>query len=83
MSSYYLGENYPNIYFTQREAECMHELLQGKTNAEIAAALSLSVRTIDFYLSNMRIKLKCRTRKELINKVLNSDFVFVETTMVY
>lgn len=72
---YHLGEKQNHIYFTRREAECMVELLKGKTNAEIARVLNLSPRTVEFYLKNMKCKLKCRTRTSLVEKVLNSEFM--------
>lgn len=74
MRSYYLGKKFANIYFTQREADCMVQLLQGKKNAEIAGALNLSCRTVEFYLNNMRSKLHCKTRRDLVAQVLESDF---------
>lgn len=72
---YFLGKKYPGAYFTRREAECMALLLKGKTVTTVAATLSLSPRTVEFYLKNMKIKVRCRTRYELIEIVQNSSFV--------
>ncbi len=71
---YFLGEPYRNIYFTGREAEVMLQLMQGKTLQAAADALKLSPRTIEFYVKNMKTKLACRTKSELIGKVFASDF---------
>ncbi len=71
----YLGANHPNIYFTNREAEVMIQLLKGKTISAVAAVLSLSPRTIEFYVKNMKVKLACRTKSELIGRVFASEFV--------
>ncbi len=71
---YFLGEKYPGIYFTEREAQTMEYLFQGSTTAEVASRLNLSRRTIEFYLKNMKAKLKCRLKTELISKTLVSDF---------
>lgn len=72
---YFLGESYRNIYFTGREAEVMVQLMQGKTLQAAADTLNLSPRTIEFYVKNMKTKLGCRTKSELIGKVFASDFI--------
>jgi DNA-binding CsgD family transcriptional regulator len=72
---FFLGINYKNVYFTNREAEVMVQLLQGKTLGAAATILNLSPRTIEFYVKNMKSKLACRTKSELIGKVFASDFV--------
>jgi DNA-binding CsgD family transcriptional regulator len=72
---YFLGIEHPNVYFTNREAEVMVQLLQGKTLNAAAAILKLSPRTIEFYVKNMKTKLACRTKSELIGKIFASDFV--------
>jgi DNA-binding CsgD family transcriptional regulator len=70
-----LGSKYPEIYFTKREAQCMLLLLKGKTMKEAADILSLSARTIEYYIKNMKIKIECRTKSELIGAVIESDFI--------
>lgn len=73
-SSYFLGKNFPGIYLTQREAECMLNFLKRKTVTEAALELNLSPRTVEFYLKNMKTKLECKSKSELIHKVRESDF---------
>ncbi len=75
MPEYRLGSNYPNIHFSRREAECMAKLLQNKLVREVADELELSVRTAEYYVMNMRRKLDCKTKVELMHKVVNSDFL--------
>ena len=72
---YYLGQQFPNIYFTRREAECMVLMLQGYTLVGVAKHLNLSVRTIEFYVKNMKIKLAVDSKMELIQLVLKTDFL--------
>lgn len=72
---FFLGPPYPEIYFTNREAEVMVQLLLGKTISAVAFTLNLSSRTIEFYVKNMKTKLGCRTKSELIGKVFASDFI--------
>jgi len=72
---YRLGAKHGNKYFTKREAECMACLLKGKTIANVAATLKLSPRTVEYYIKNMRTKLACRTKFELIDLVRASEFM--------
>lgn len=72
---YSLGTKYGTKYFTQREAECMAWLLKGKTINRIAQTLRLSPRTVEYYVKNMKIKVGCRTKFELIDLISESDFV--------
>lgn len=71
----FLGVQFRDIYFTNREAEVMVQLLQGKTLGAVANMLQLSPRTVEFYVKNMKAKLACRTKSDLIGKVFSSDFI--------
>lgn len=73
--TYKLGSEYGDSYLTHREAECALRLIQGKTILTIAAELQLSPRTVEFYLKNIKSKFRCRTKAELIEKVLHSNFL--------
>lgn len=72
---YYLGHDYEGIYFTKREAECMLLLLKGHTIVSAAEVLRLSPRTVEFYVKNMKMKLCCCTKFELVEKVAQSEFI--------
>ncbi len=52
---------------TPRERQCLRYLLHFNTSKETAAALSLSPRTIEFYLDNLRDKLNCSHKKALFD----------------
>lgn len=52
---------------TSRERECLDLLLQGKTAKETASRLALSSRTVEFYLNNIKRKLKCSNKGELFS----------------
>ncbi len=71
----YLGQSYPQVYFTQRETQCILLLLKGYTMRQVAIFLKLSARTVEYYTKNMKRKLQCRTKSELIGKVLDSEFM--------
>ncbi|EKE01118.1 MAG: hypothetical protein ACD_21C00209G0002 [uncultured bacterium] len=74
LGSYGLGAKHGGACFTRREAECMVLLLNGKTTNSIAAILELSRSTVIDYIKNMKIKVGCRTKLELINLVSVSEF---------
>ena len=75
MEVYSLGKKHANVYFTRREAECMLLLLKGKTIGAVANILNLSPRTVEYYVKNMKSKLGCRTKFELLDTVHASDFI--------
>ena len=56
---------------TKRENELLYYLVKGKTLKSAAAELGLSVRTVEYYLVNMKSKLNVATKNELIEKTIN------------
>jgi len=73
--TYFLGDKYQNIYLTQREAECVLCLLTGCSMKKVGEKLGLSARTIEFYVNNIKAKLKCRTKAELLDHIKNSQLL--------
>jgi len=55
-----------------REKECVKLLVQGKSAKESASLLKLSPRTIEFYFENIKNKLLCSSKQEIV--VLAKDF---------
>jgi len=72
---YKLGEEYGDLYLTQREMDCIVLIVQGKTIVAIAAELALSPRTVEFYLHNIKSKLRCRTKAQLIEKIMQNNLL--------
>jgi DNA-binding CsgD family transcriptional regulator len=62
-------ENHP---FSEREKDVIQFLLQGKGNKQIALALGISNRTVEFHLSNIYAKLGVNSRSEAILKLTES-----------
>jgi len=50
------------------EKQCFKFLLSGKTSSEIAKLLCISKRTVEKHNENIRNKLKCKNKYELISK---------------
>jgi DNA-binding CsgD family transcriptional regulator len=54
---------------SRREREVVEQLLDGKSNKQIAAALSISERTVEFHLKNIYDKFLVGSRVELVLKL--------------
>lgn len=72
---YLIDENDASAYFTYREAQCMAQIMRGKTIKAAAQAIGLSPRTVEYYLKNMKAKFKCRTKSELMQLISLTDFM--------
>jgi len=59
----------PDIPLSKREKEVLKLVLQGKGNKQIALALDISVRTVEFHLKNVYAKFQVSSRIELILKL--------------
>ncbi|OGT48473.1 MAG: hypothetical protein A3E82_03875 [Gammaproteobacteria bacterium RIFCSPHIGHO2_12_FULL_38_11] len=75
MRNYYLGKKYPNVYITKREAESLFWIVQGLTIPQTAHKLALSSRTVEFYVKNLKLKLGCVNKKELIEKIMQTNLL--------
>lgn len=65
--------SYEISQLTMREHQCIQYLLQGLSNKDIAAKLCLSPRTVEAYLDNIKTKLYCKNKIELIIKLTKYD----------
>jgi DNA-binding CsgD family transcriptional regulator len=52
-----------------RQLQCSKLLLSGKTASQIGLKLGLSKRTVEYYLDNVKAKLNCGNKVELILKI--------------
>lgn len=58
------------VRLSPRETECLHLLVGGARNKEIANRLGLSSAAIELYLRNARIKLGAKTREEAVARAI-------------
>lgn len=58
-----------DIGLAKRELECLYWVNLHLKNKEIAGKMKLSVRTVDSYIENIRKKLSCRSKRELVQLV--------------
>jgi DNA-binding CsgD family transcriptional regulator len=69
----------PNYAFenqlTRRQIDCLFYLVKGFTVKQIAKQLSLSPRTVEHYLDAIKIKLKCESKIDLIEKAFQMKII--------
>ncbi|OGT33493.1 MAG: hypothetical protein A3C44_02965 [Gammaproteobacteria bacterium RIFCSPHIGHO2_02_FULL_39_13] len=53
----------------------MFWVVQDFTLAYVAQQMTLSRRTVEFYVKNLKLKLQCRNKKELIETILQTDLL--------
>ncbi len=56
-------------FLTPREAQIADQVAQGKSNREVAAALYLTPKTVEFHLTRIYRKLGVRSRSQLVRKL--------------
>jgi DNA-binding CsgD family transcriptional regulator len=59
-----------------RQQECLSLVIRGKTIREIAFILRISTRTVETHIDTIKEKLGCTSKSQLIEKAINSGFLF-------
>jgi len=73
---YIIGGQYKSYQLKKRESQCLFYLIRGYTAKEIAAKLYLSPKTIEYHIEQLKEKLHCKKRYELIEKEIHLGFNF-------
>lgn len=71
----YHSKTNSNTPISPREIECISYILRGKTSKQIAKVLELSHRTVEFYVNRLKTKLHCRSKSELIERILSGKLI--------
>lgn len=75
LAAYYLNGTYGDTKLSDRQAQCLFYVLRGKTSKSIAKILQLSPRTVESYLDDIKIKMGCLRKDELIEKSIDLGFL--------
>ncbi len=73
--SYNISNKFEKSELTPREMECLFYLIRGKTAKKIALILSISPRTVESHIANIKAKLNCETKSDLIDKSIDNKFI--------
>lgn len=73
-ASYLIEAGY-NKDFSQKENEILFFLARGKTSSDIAKILCRSKRTIETHIENIKFKLKCKKKSDLIEKAIELGYL--------
>lgn len=60
---------------TERQSECLFYLLRGFTVPMIAERLFVSRRTVESHIENIKLKVGCFTKSELVEKALHEGWI--------
>ncbi len=70
INSYKIDDNFS---LSKKEFECLFYLVQGRTMKEIARFMNVSFRTVEFHLNNVKKKLHCNKKSQLIDILLKNN----------
>jgi DNA-binding CsgD family transcriptional regulator len=65
----------PNVKLSKRQIDCITYLLKNKTSREMAELMNISSRTAESYIENIKFKLNCNSKLELIGKLKSNKFL--------
>jgi DNA-binding CsgD family transcriptional regulator len=77
-TAYYEVEPRQNFYhLTERELECLFCMLRGLSANEAGKVMLLSKRTIEFYIDNIKNKMGCQSKPEVMIKAIEKNYIQV------
>lgn len=75
ITRYQITPGYDELGLTQRESECLFLLLRSYSASQIAKRLNLSKRTVESYIDNLKNRLGCANKTELIIKAVENNLL--------
>ena len=74
-NQYNLGKQTTAAELSYRQSEILFYYVRGKTSKIIARILGLSNRTVEHHIQNLKLKLNCRNKAELIDFSISHGFM--------
>ena len=68
---------YPGIALSKRQSECLYHLLRGKSAVKIGKILGLSPKTVEYYIDEIKNKMGCSSKAEVIEKSIEKGYIEV------
>ncbi len=81
--TYILNDTFCPLPLTEKQAVCMFYLIRGKSYKEISVILNLSLRTIESHIEAIKNRMRCTSKSELIEKAIDSGFIFYIPPMLH
>ncbi len=75
--SYYVRKDCKEFGLSSRQTECLYYVIRGFTANDIAIRLNLSKRTIESYVDDIKNKMSCQNKQELIDKAICRGFISI------
>lgn len=75
-ANYIIDSDHSPLSLTNKQELCLFFLIQGKTMKEIVPLLNISIKTVEDHLDLIKIKLKCYSKSQLIEKALDSGLLY-------
>lgn len=67
--------DYGHVYFTLREAQILHYLFNHYSAEKTAEKLEISKKTVEYHLANIKVKLNCLNKSQIVNKAVDWGFI--------
>lgn len=74
---YTIKSSFDNKLLTKRESECLFYIIRGESARMVANILKLSARTVEAHIDNIKYKLKCNNKAQLIGRALELGYYHV------
>jgi DNA-binding CsgD family transcriptional regulator len=73
--SYTVGNAISNCGLSARELDCLFYMVRGKTMKETAKALSISPRTVETHVEQIKVKTQLQSRGEIVDYAISSGYL--------
>ncbi len=74
---YEISQPYKDFNLSKLESTCLFYMIRGLSNREIGNIMHRSARTIENYIDNLKDKLKCNSRRAIVNKCFSLGYQFI------